>query len=77
MTTAWYGLGVRREEGRAFFVIALAGYWFSQRGGNGCGSDGAVACPELALEEGAGTTLSADDVCPAAGYLCANRQERQ
>lgn len=59
-------------------AIALAGYWLKQRGASeGCGSAGAIACPEAALEEGVGTTLSAADVCPGAGYLCAERRSFQ
>ena len=49
--------------------IAFAVYWFGFRGG--CGSRGALACPAPALEQGVGDTLSAGDVCPRSGYLCA------
>ena len=47
---------------------ALGVYWFVIRAE--CGRSGAVACPEPALEEGVGVTLSARDVCPGSGYFC-------
>jgi hypothetical protein len=50
---------------------AFAVYWFGLRGG--CGTRGAIACPDPALEQGVGLTLSSADVCPRAGYLCAGR----
>src|SRR5687767_14948121 len=49
-------------------TVGLATYWFGFR--PACGKSGAVACPEPALEEGVGVTLSAKDVCSGAGYLC-------
>jgi predicted Zn-dependent protease len=52
-------------------AIAFAVYWFGFR--PGCGQSGALACPDPALEQGVGTTLSAKEVCRGAGYLC-NRQ---
>jgi hypothetical protein len=53
------------------FAIVSAAWWFGLRGG--CGSRGAIACPDKALEEGVGVTLDASDVCPNAGYLCDGR----
>lgn len=50
---------------------AFAVYWFGFRAE--CGRSGAVACPEPALEEGVGVTLSAREVCPGAGYLCVRK----
>ena len=49
-------------------ALGLAVYWFGFR--PACGKSGAVACPEPALEEGVGVTLSVREVCPGAGYLC-------
>jgi hypothetical protein len=53
------------------FAVVFAAWWFGLRGG--CGSRGAIACPDKALEEGVGMTLNAADVCPNAGYLCDGR----
>jgi len=59
--------------------IVFAVYWFGLRGGGGggCGTPGAVACPNAELEEGIGVTLNAADVCPTAGYLCIGRTSFQ
>ncbi|HUQ25113.1 MAG TPA: matrixin family metalloprotease [Burkholderiales bacterium] len=37
----------------------------------GCGGRGALACPDPALEQGVGDGVSAAEVCPRSGYLCA------
>jgi hypothetical protein len=60
---------------KSFLVLAcvaggiFAVWWLVLRGG--CGTRGALACPDPALEEGVGVVLPASQVCPAAGYLCA------
>lgn len=62
------------------FIIAIVGavyWWHSHRGGGGCGTAGAVECPDAALEEGVGVTLEASSVCPSAGYLCYQRRSFQ
>jgi hypothetical protein len=62
------------------FIVAILGavyWWHSHRGGGGCGTPGAVACPDAELEEGIGVTLTAADVCPTAGYLCYQRPSFQ
>lgn len=56
-------------------AIAFGAYWFVMR--PGCGTGGAIACPEAALEEGVGETLQAAEVCLGAGYLCAGRSAFQ
>lgn len=56
-------------------AVACAVYWFGLRGG--CGTSGAIACPDPALEEGVGVTLKAADVCRGTGYLCAGRKTFQ
>ncbi len=56
-------------------AIAYGAYWFAMR--PGCGTSGAIACPEAALEEGVGETLQASAVCRGAGYLCAGRSAFQ
>ena len=52
-------------------AIALAVYWFGFR--PACGRSGALACPDPAIEQGVGITLSAREACRGAGYLCDNR----
>jgi len=62
------------------FIVAVLGsvyWWHSHRSAGGCGTSGAVACPDAALEEGIGVTLNAADVCPGAGYLCYQRTSFQ
>lgn len=61
------------------FVVAILGavYWWHSHRGGGCGTPGAVACPDAELEEGIGVTLNAADVCPTAGYLCYQRPSFQ
>ena len=49
-------------------VAGLAVYWFGFR--PACGTSGALACPDPALEQGVGVTLNAKEVCRGAGYLC-------
>ena len=49
-------------------VAGLAVYWFGFR--PACGRSGALACPDPALEQGVGATLSAKEVCAGSGYLC-------
>jgi len=52
-----------------FLVIAgLSVYWFGFR--PACGTSGALACPDPALEQGIGGVLEAKEVCLGAGYLC-------
>ena len=53
------------------FAVLSAAWWFGLR--EGCGTRGAIACPDKALEEGVGMTLNAAEVCPDAGYLCEGR----
>lgn len=48
----------------------FAFYYFVLRGG--CGTRGAVPCPDPALEEGVGVVLKASQVCVGSGYLCAD-----
>jgi len=63
---------------KKFLVVAVViggAFYFLLRGG--CGSDGALACPAPELEEGVGVRLSAREVCPNAGYLCAQRRSFQ
>ena len=50
--------------------IAYGGYRYAMS--PGCGGRGAVACPPAELEEGVGVALRAAEVCPRAGYLCAD-----
>jgi hypothetical protein len=52
-------------------AIALAVYWFGYRGG--CGTRGALACPDPALDAGVGVTLSTAEICPRSGYLCVEK----
>lgn len=52
-------------------AVIFAVYWFVYRGG--CGTAGAIACPDPALEQGLGASLSSTEVCPPAGYLCTGR----
>ena len=54
---------------RALFLIgtALVLYWFLR---GGCGTRGAIACPDPALDAGVGVTLSTSEICPRSGYLC-------
>jgi predicted Zn-dependent protease len=61
------------------FIVAVlgVGWWYTHRGGGGCGTSGAVECPSAELEEGVGVTLAASDVCPTAGYLCYQRTSFQ
>lgn len=49
-------------------AVGLAVYWFGFR--PACGTSGALACPDPALEQGVGETLNAKEVCRGAGYLC-------
>src|SRR5690242_17970995 len=55
------------------FLVALsfAAYWFVFR--DGCGTRGALECPDSALEEGVGTAVEAKEACDDAGYLCTGR----
>jgi hypothetical protein len=54
--------------------VAYGAYWYMTK--PGCGARGAVACPPAELEEGVGVTLSAAEVCPKSGYLCAEGRQR-
>jgi hypothetical protein len=58
---------------RLLLVLSLAAgaYLFFTRGG--CGTSGAIACADPALDEGVGVALQASEICPQAGYLCAGR----
>jgi len=49
-------------------AVGAAAYWFGFR--PACGTSGALACPEPALEQGVGVVLGAKEVCRGAGYLC-------
>ena len=51
-------------------AVAFGVYRFMR---SGCGTGGALACPEPALEEGVDVTLDAAEVCPRSGYLCNGR----
>lgn len=71
------GMGEPRSRRRQAVIIrflciatmVLGAYWFTR---DNCGTRGAVACPDPALEEGVGQTISASEVCPESGYLCAD-----
>ena len=52
-------------------AVGIGVYWFGFR--PVCGTSGALACPDPALEQGVGVALGAKEVCRGAGYLC-NRQ---
>ena len=55
-------------------LIAAIGYgawWGFARGG--CGTKGAIACPDKAADEGLGLILSRAEVCRGSGYLCVDR----
>ncbi len=55
-------------------VVALGfGLWWFVFRAEGCGTSGAIACQDKALDEGVGTTLSFQAVCAGAGYLCDGR----
>lgn len=70
---AW-GCYIRAAVKALLVMVCIVGgvfgfWWLVLRGG--CGTRGALACPDPALEEGVGVMLQASQVCPAAGYLCA------
>ncbi len=52
-------------------AVGLAGYWFFMR--PVCGTSGALACPDPALEQGVGVELNAKETCLGSGYLCTTR----
>lgn len=56
-------------------AVGFVVYWFLLRGG--CGTSGAIACADPMLEQGVGVSLNAAEVCPRAGYLCAERRTFQ
>ncbi len=58
-----------------FASIVAATVWYATR--DECGRSGALSCPDVALEEGVGTTLDAHEECPGSGYLCAESRRFQ
>lgn len=56
----------------AYAAVLYGLYWYFLSGS--CGTRGAIACPAKELEEGVGLALSAAEVCPSAGYLCAEHR---
>lgn len=55
-----------------FLVVAgLVVYWLAFR--PACGRSGTLACPDPAIEQGVGVTLTAREACRGAGYLCEGR----
>lgn len=56
-------------------AVAYGIYWYAMR--SGCGTRGALDCPDPALEQGVGENIQAATVCPYAGYLCVGRSSFQ
>lgn len=56
--------------------LGFATWWYGFRP-TGCGTKGEKACAPAELEEGLGETISAEAMCPTAGYLCAEHRSFQ
>jgi len=52
-------------------AVGYGGWWAFARGG--CGTKGAIACPDKALDEGLGVMLARAQACPRGTYLCFER----
>ncbi|HYD57257.1 MAG TPA: matrixin family metalloprotease [Burkholderiales bacterium] len=55
-------------------AVGFAVWWFAFRV-EGCGSAGALACGDKALDEGVGLSVPRAQACGAAGYYCFGRPE--
>ncbi len=53
-------------------AIGFAAWWFMFRA-EGCGTKGALACGDKALDEGIGVAVSRAEACAGAGYYCFER----
>jgi len=52
-------------------AIGYGAWWTLVRGG--CGTKGAIACPDKALDEGLGLMLARAEACPRGTYVCFER----